>query len=155
MNNLFYVTADISSKLAGVRTDILNIAFKSNFFDVVLCNHVLEHVIDDRKAMRELHRILKPGGWAILQSPMDFSRKEPFEDFNVVLPQDRERLFGQSDHVRIYGLDYKERLLNAGFSVKIDGFLQNLKPSKAQRYGLPIYEDIYFCRKEGLPSFKL
>jgi ubiquinone/menaquinone biosynthesis C-methylase UbiE len=114
MHNLSYITADLAAKRVTVRTDIVELPFKTDCFDAIICNHVLEHVVDDRTAMKELYRILKPGGWAVVQSPLDVNRNETFEDFNVVLPQDRERLFGQFDHVRIYGLDYRGRLEEAG-----------------------------------------
>ena len=120
MPSLRYVTADLSSARAGIKTDIMAIPCKSNSFDVVLCNHVLEHVADDQKAMRELFRVLAPGGWAILQSPIDTERAKTFEDPTIVSPRDRERAFGQHNHLRLYGRDYKERLEKAGFAVKVD-----------------------------------
>ena len=144
--NLDYISADLNSSLAMVKMDITNISCKDNSFDVILCYHVLEHIIDDRKAMRELFRVLKPGGWAILQSPMDLKRNKTFEDSHVVLPQDRERIFGQSDHVRIYGRDYKDRLEKAGFTVKVDSYVKELGVDMIKKYCLG-KEDIYFCTK--------
>jgi SAM-dependent methyltransferase len=117
MPNLDYVSADLDSPLATIKMDITNILFKDNSFDVILCSHVLEHIIDDYKAMRELFRVLKPGGWGILQTPIDSKRDKTFEDSRIVSPEERERFFGQSDHVRIYGRDYVDRLKEAGFEV--------------------------------------
>jgi predicted SAM-dependent methyltransferase len=133
---LSYFTADLKSALASVKTDITNIAYKSNSIDVVLCNHVLEHVPEDRKALTELFRVLIPGGWAILNSPIDLERAETFEDPSIISPQDRERAFGQSDHVRIYGRDYKGRLENAGFVVTVESYFRDLELHIFRKYGL-------------------
>jgi len=126
--------------------DITNIPYKDHSFDVVLCNHVLEHVVDDQKAMRELFRVLTPGGWAILNSPIDPRRAKTFEDPNITSPQDRERAFGQQDHVRIYGCDYRERLEKAGFKVKLDNYIRDLSIDLVEKYGLK-GEKVYFCTK--------
>jgi SAM-dependent methyltransferase len=133
-----------------VKVDIMNIPYKDDSFDVILCSHVLEHVANDQKAMRELFRVLIPGGWAILQSPVDRQRDETFEDPNVTSPQDRLRLFGQSNHVRVYGRDYKDRLEKAGFSVKIDGYVRSLSADEINVHGLLEDEDIYLCTKPRL-----
>lgn len=146
--HLEYISADLDSSLAMVKMDITSIQFEDNTFDVVLCSHVLEHIIDDQKAMRELFRVLKPGGWAILQSPIDLRRDKTFEDFNIVSPDDREKAFWQSDHVRLYGRDYKDRLEAAGFTVKIDDYVKTLGIDMVKKYGLQEGEDIYFCIKE-------
>jgi SAM-dependent methyltransferase len=106
--NLDYITADLNGT-AMVRVDITAIPFEDNTFDVILCSHVLEHIPDDHKAMSELYRVLKPGGGAILLVPMDIDRATTFEDSSVVDPNERKRLFGQEDHVRIYGRDYRNR----------------------------------------------
>ena len=143
---LSYVTADLSSSLANIRMDITDIPYKDESFDVVLCNHVLEHVVEDQKAMRELFRVLTQGGWAILNSPTDPRRAKTFEDPNITSPQDRERAFGQEDHVRIYGGDYKERLKKAGFKVTVDNYVKDLDIDIVKKYGLKD-EDIYFCAK--------
>jgi 2-polyprenyl-3-methyl-5-hydroxy-6-metoxy-1,4-benzoquinol methylase len=144
---LRYFTADLNSQSASVKLDITNVAYKDSLFDVILCNHVLEHVEDDRKAMRELWRVLRPGGWAILNSPIDPERADTFEDWSITSPVDRERAFGQRDHVRLYGRDYKERLQKAGFAVKVDRYIRELEPDVVRKYGLPD-EDIYFCAKQ-------
>ncbi|MEN8249307.1 MAG: methyltransferase domain-containing protein, partial [Bacteroidota bacterium] len=111
-----YITADIESPLAKVKLDVMNMPFEDGEFDVVFCNHVLEHVSDDKKAMQEIYRVLKPGGWGILQVPLFHPLPEKtFEDANITSPNDREKSFGQSDHVRLYGKDYLDRLVGAGF----------------------------------------
>ena len=111
-----YLTADLSDPGAMVKMDVTDIQYPDDSFDVVLCSHVLEHVPDDRRAMRELRRVLKPSGWAILLVPI--TADETFEDLGVVDPMERYRLFGQDDHVRRYGPDYRDRLSDAGFSVE-------------------------------------
>lgn len=145
--NLDYVSGDIVPGKAMVQMDITDIKLPDNQFDCILCYHVLEHVTDDQKAMRELFRVLKPGGWAILQSPIDYTRKETFEDPSVTSPEERERLFGQSDHLRMYGRDYKERLEKAGFVVKVDDYVKKLPNRLIKKYGLDNTEDICFCTK--------
>jgi SAM-dependent methyltransferase len=146
MPNLHYVSADIESPLAEERIDIMDIPRPDETFDVILCNHVLEHVADDHRAMRELRRVLKTGGWAILQSPMESGLDTTFEDPTVTDPKERERLFGQHDHVRLYGRDYGKRLESAGFDVTIDRFCAELSPDLRRQHAL-LDEDIYLCRK--------
>lgn len=147
MPNLEYITTDLSVPGVTIHMDIMDIPFKNNYFDVILCNHVLEHVPDDRKAMSELYRVLKPNGWAILQVPLDIEREETFEDPSIVSPEERARFFGQHDHVRMYGLDYKNRLEEAGFKVKVDDYVKKLGSEVIDKYGLQASEDIYFCHK--------
>jgi SAM-dependent methyltransferase len=146
LKNLDYITADLESPLAQVKMDIHKMPFKENEFDVVFCNHVMEHVDDDIQSMREIVRVLKPGGWAIIQSPLE-DRDVTFEDKSLKTPKERERVFGQDDHVRAYGRDYGKRLESAGFKVKIDGYNQELDEEIRKRYALPEYEDIYVCYK--------
>jgi hypothetical protein len=100
--NIDYISADLSSPLAMIKMDITNIPYKDNFFDIIICNHVLEHVQNDYKAMSELHRVLKPGGWAILQVPISPILEKTYEDPTITDPRKREELFGQGDHVRLY-----------------------------------------------------
>jgi SAM-dependent methyltransferase len=145
--NLNYVTADIEPGQAMLAIDITQIPFASGTFDVILCNHVLEHVPDDRRAIGELYRVLKHGGWAILQSPVDTQRERTFEDPTITSPQERERLFGQNDHVRVYGRDYKARLESAGFAVTVDDFSQRIGPERIEQCALGKDLDIYFCTK--------
>ena len=146
MKNLEYISADLASPLAMVSMDITDIKFEDNQFDCVICYHVLEHVPDDLKAMREICRILRPGAWGILQPPVDQNREKTFEDTSVVTPEARERLFGRFDHVRVYGRDYKERLESAGFKVRVDDFISELSID-ADKYGLMRDEPMYYCIK--------
>ncbi|WP_197901561.1 class I SAM-dependent methyltransferase [Rhodocytophaga rosea] len=127
--------------------DITDIKLEDNTFDVILCSHVLEHIPDDIKAMSELRRVLKESGWAILQVPLDTSREHTYEDFSIISPEDREKAFGQRDHVRLYGKDYAERLEKAGFKVKKDKYVDTFTENEIFKYGF-IKEDIYFCTKK-------
>jgi SAM-dependent methyltransferase len=117
MSNLDYVTTDLESPLADVKADICNLPFKDNEFDVILCNHVLEHIPDDTKAMQELYRVLKKGGMGIFQIPQDLNRQVTFEDNTITDKKERAKIFGQYDHVRVYGRDYFDKLRNVGFKV--------------------------------------
>lgn len=145
LDNLDYLTADLYSDSVMVRMDITDITYGDDSFDAIICSHVLEHVMDDRKAMREMLRVLKPGGWAIIMVPI--SGDVTFEDPSIVTHEDRERFFGQWNHVRFYGEDIRDRLESAGFDVKVDGYVRELGRSKISRYGLLESEDIYFCVK--------
>lgn len=145
--NLNYMSVDLSSSLAMINMDITDIKLPDDCFDCIICYHVLEHILDDVQAMKELFRVLKSGGWAILQSPVDCRRKSTFEDKNIVLPQDRARVFGHQDHVRIYGQDYQERLEKAGFIVQPDDYVQTLKDDVIVKYGLIKNEIIFLCTK--------
>lgn len=136
MKNIDYLSADLSSSRAMVKMDITDIKLPDNQFDVIICYHVLEHIPDDQRAMRELYRVLKPGSWAILQVPIEANRPETFEDPTITTLEERERVFGQKDHVRIYGQDYQTRLKEAKFRVKAEQFAQELKDSQRKRFGL-------------------
>lgn len=150
LSNIDYVSADISSPLAMLQMDITKIQLPDDQFDCIFCFHVLEHVQDDQTAMAELFRILKPGGWALLQSPVDMNRDITFEDPNIVTAEDRHRIYGHAGHVRSYGRDYRDRLENAGFIVKVDDYIQRLDASVIIKYGLMEKEDIYFCTKPNI-----
>lgn len=145
--NLEYITADIESPLAKVKMDVHQIPFEENTFDVVFCNHVLEHVDNDIQAMKEMLRVLKPGGWAILQSPIDPTRTVTFEDSTIVDPAERERIHGQDDHMRTYGLDYGDRIKSSGFVVTESLFVKELPADLVKRYCLPSEEIVYYCEK--------
>lgn len=147
LSNLDYLSADLEADWAMQKMDITNILYENNTFDVILCNHVLEHIPDDRKAMAELLRVLKPKGWAILQVPLEPNRETTFEDPTITLPEERERIFGQHDHVRIYGRDYQDRLKQAGFQVKVDSYVKELSQEMIEQYALREDHDIYFCFK--------
>ncbi len=117
LKNLNYTTTDLHSPIADVKADICNLPFNNNQFDVVLCNHVLEHIPNDTKAMQELYRVMKPGGWGIFQIPQDLNREFTFEDNTITDKKERAKLFGQYDHVRVYGRDYFDKLRHVGFKV--------------------------------------
>jgi SAM-dependent methyltransferase len=143
-----YITADIESPLAKVKMDIHQIPFEKDTFDSVLCNHVLEHVSDDIKAMSEIHRVLKPGGFAIMQVP--FFSPIPdvtFEDPTVTDRRQREKMFGQDDHVRKYGRDYATRIKRAGLEPLEDLYVNDLEDSVRQKFGLVKGEVIYVGKK--------
>lgn len=143
-----YITTDLESPLAKVKADIHDLPFQDYHFDVAICNHVLEHVENDLQAMKEIYRVLKPGGWAILQVPFFHPIPETTEeDITITSPKEREHLFGQDDHVRKYGRDYAERLESAGFTVKEDRFIDEFSEEEQKRYALPKDETIYFCEK--------
>jgi SAM-dependent methyltransferase len=146
--NLEYISADISSARAKEKIDMTSIEYRDNTFDVVLSLHVLEHIDDDRKALKELYRVLKPGGWCILQVPMDYSRDKTFENPQAKSPKEREKSFGHFDHRRIYGRDYVMRLREAGFEVIIIKTKEEYNREQTKRYGLKDYEEIYICNKQ-------
>lgn len=147
MKNLDYITGDLESPLSDIKMDVHDIPFDANLFDVVFCNHVMEHVADDLQSMKEICRVLKPGGWAIIQSPVYPELEKTLEDPSVTSPAERERLYGQNDHMRKYGRDYGERLRQAGFLVHEDDYLHELSPEVRKRYALPEEEIIFFCAK--------
>lgn len=139
-----YITADIESPLAKVKMDIHHIPFPEDTFDVILCNHVLEHVKDDIKAMGEIRRVLKPGGFSILQVPFFSPVPETtFEDLTITDRRKREEIFGQDDHVRRYGRDYPKRIEQAGLKAVEDGFVNAKSDIDRQKYGLVKGEVIY------------
>ncbi len=147
MKNLDYVTTDLNSPLADVKADICNLPFKDNEFDIIFCNHVLEHIPDDTKAMQELYRIMKPGGYGIFQIPQDLSRAKTFEDDSITDRKERAKIFGQYDHVRIYGLDYFDKLRSIGFSVAEVDYTAQLSDMEVTRFCLAKGEIIPLVRK--------
>lgn len=146
-----YTTADLSNPTADMHFDIQSIPFESDSFDAILCSHVLEHVPDDRRALAELLRILKPGGWALLQAPISYLLPETLEDPNVCTKDERLRRFGQEDHLRLYGRDYPSRVRAAGFQVEEFRWSdpQNISHfgSSQNRHGLNSAEVLYVGRK--------
>jgi SAM-dependent methyltransferase len=144
--NLEYITGDIESPLAKVKMDVHQIPFEDNSFDVVFCNHVMEHVDNDILACKEINRVLKNNGWGIIQSPV-YGLENTIEDKSITDPAERERIFGQRDHVRKYGNDYAKRLSESGLTVKEDRFVKTLGKSKIQKHALPVNEIIFYCTK--------
>lgn len=149
LENLEYISADIESPLAKVKMDIHEIPFEDNSVDIIFCNHVLEHVDDDMKALSEMLRVLRPGGWAILQVPFFYPLpKTTYEDKSIVDPKEREKAFGQDDHVRMYGEDYGERLASSGFKVVEEKLIEELSEEEKSRFALPQNEIIYKVVKQ-------
>jgi len=146
-SHIKYISGDLNHLVADRKIDITNINFENDYFDFIICNHVLEHIVDDQKAMRELFRVLRPKGFAILQVPISKKAKETFEDFSITSPEEREKYFGQKDHVRIYGKDYKERLESIGFKVELYDIKKDLSIQDIKKYGLNEEEILYVCRK--------
>ena len=147
LKNLDYTTTDLLSPLADVKADICNLPFKDNSYDIILCNHVLEHIPDDTKAMEELYRVLKPNGMAILQIPQDLNRAQTFEDNTITDKKERAKIFGQYDHVRIYGLDYFDKLRSIGFKVEEVDYTAQLSSENIDKYRLAKGEIIPVCFK--------
>ena len=142
-----YTTTDLFSPLADVKADICNLPFKDKEFDYIFCNHVLEHIPDDNKAMSELFRVLAPNGIGIFQIPQDLSRKFTFEDDSVTNPKERAIIFGQYDHVRVYGRDYFDKLREIGFNVAAIDYTKKLTKKEIDKYRLAQGELIPVCRK--------
>ncbi|MAO10736.1 MAG: SAM-dependent methyltransferase [Flavobacteriaceae bacterium] len=147
MENLEYITTDLNSPIADVKADICDLPFKDSEFDFIICNHVLEHIPDDTKAMKELYRILAPGGTAILQIPLENDRKITFEDDSITDPKERARIFGQYDHVRIYGMDYFDKLASVGFSVQAVDYTKTFSEEEINTYRLAKGELLPVCKK--------
>lgn len=136
LKNLEYTTTDLESPIADVKADICNLPFKDNSYDIILCNHVLEHIPDDTKAMQELYRVMKPGGYGVFQIPQDINRDLTFEDDTITDKAERAKIFGQYDHVRIYGRDYFDKLRSFGFTVKEVDFTATLTDAEITTYCL-------------------
>ena len=145
--NLDYLTADLHSPIADVKANICDLPFENNSFHIVFCNHVLEHINDDAKAMSELHRVLKPGGMGIFQIPQDLNKAVTYEDFSIISPEERTKHFGQYDHVRIYGQDYFDRLRNVGFKVDEINYSSKIPSELITKYCLVKDEILPVCTK--------
>ena len=144
--NLTYTTSDLESPIADVKADICDLPFKDNSFDVVFCNHVLEHITDDKKAMQELFRVMKKGGFGIFQIPQDMSREKTFEDNSIIDKKERTEIFGQYDHVRVYGKDYFNKLRSVGFKVDEIDYTKKITTEKLERFCLMKNEILPVCR---------
>jgi len=144
--NIEYTTTDLESPIADVKADICNLPFEDNSYDFIICNHVLEHIPDDTKAMQELFRVLAPGGTAIVQVPYDRKRSTTFEDDTITDPKERARIFGQYDHVRVYGMDYFDKLANVGFKVEALDYTTTLSEVDIEKYRLPKGELVPVCK---------
>ncbi|MGV8947049.1 MAG: class I SAM-dependent methyltransferase [Lutibacter sp.] len=147
LENLEYLTADLYSPIVDVKADICDLPFEENSFDVIFCNHVLEHIEDDKKAMSELYRVLKSGGIGIFQIPQDLSRENTYEDFSITTPEERAKHFGQYDHVRVYGKDYFNRLRSVGFTVNEVNYSEKISTELIEKYSLTKDEILPVCFK--------
>lgn len=146
--NLSYLTGDLVSPIADMHFDLHHIPLEDNQFDVVFCNHVLEHVDDVNQCISELYRVMKPGGWGIMQVPQDFDRQVTYEDPTITSPKDREIHFWQKDHVRLFGMDYPQWLERAGFSVTEFNPRTEYGDEKVVRYRLHEKEILYIVHKK-------
>jgi SAM-dependent methyltransferase len=147
LRNLQYITADLLSPLADIKLDVQEMPFDNDTFDVIICNHVLEHVPDDRKALREIFRILRPGGYAILQVPTSYGMEITHEDASITDPKERQREFRQKDHFRLYGKDYLNRVMDAGFVIGEENYLMTLSEGDKERFRLPRMEFMFgYCK---------
>jgi SAM-dependent methyltransferase len=142
-----YVSADLQAGVAMHAWDITAVPVPDASFDAVLCSHVLEHVEDDRAALGEMRRVLRPGGWAVVLVPIDLQRTTTLEDPAIIDPAERERVYWQADHVRLYGADLPERLRTAGFEVTVDHWARELDEATAERLGVWRGDDVYVCRR--------
>ncbi|WP_422859217.1 class I SAM-dependent methyltransferase [Flagellimonas sp. S174] len=147
LKNIKYTTTDLNSPLAEVKADICKLPFDSDSYDVILCNHVLEHIPNDTKAMQELYRVMKPEGWGIFQIPQDLKRETTFEDDSITDKKERARIFGQYDHVRIYGRDYFNKLRSIGFIVEEVDYTAHLSENEVEKYRLAKGEIIPLVKK--------
>ncbi len=151
MPNLEYIQGEYRDRLyetlrhQSPKMGLTALPFDSNSFDAIICQHVLEHIQPDRKVMKELFRVLRPGGWAVISSPIRWDQ-ETYEDPTIIDPEERQRAFGERIHVRIYGHDLKDRLEEAGFIVQVD-FGENVEKTTREKYGLRDDEDLFYCLK--------
>lgn len=145
--NVTYLSADLDPSKAMVAMDLTSSTLPDESFDVIHVSHVLEHIPDDVAAMRELHRMLAPGGLAVLAVPMWGDTTQ--EDLSLTDPNERTRLYGQSDHVRMYGRDgvFESRLRAAGFRVAQDPLVREMQPALRRRYRVRGREPIFACRR--------
>lgn len=146
--NLNYLTGDLVSPIADMHFDLHQIPLEDNRFDVVFCNHVLEHVEDAHQCISELYRVMKPGGWGIMQVPQDYTRDTTYEDASITSPEGRENHFWQKDHVRLFGNDYPDWLRKAGFTVETFDKDKHYSPELVNRYRLFEPEMMYIVSKK-------
>ena len=143
-----YITADLNKPNVTVKMDLTNIQYPDESFDVIYCCHVLEHIQDDRKAIKELFRVLKRDGWGIILVPV-FGEKT-IEDPTITTPEERRKIYGVPDHVRLYGSDYIDRLRDAGFKVDLIFPIDFLSEKEIRRMGITKWAgDIYYCSKDN------
>lgn len=148
LSHIDYTTTDLNSPIASVKADICDLPFADNSYDVILCNHVLEHIPNDTKAMQELYRVMRPGGWGIFQVPQEIKRETTFEDDTITDKAERTKIFGQYDHVRIYGMDYFDKLRAIGFRVEAVDYTATMSAQEIDKYRLAKGELIPVCYKD-------
>ena len=136
LKNWEYFTFDLNSPIADIKGDLISTNFKDEYFDLIICNHVLEHIEDDKSALNEMYRILKYNGISILQVPINVKRENTFEDLSIKSKIQRQKYFGQYDHVREYGLDFKDRVEQAGFKVEMINYSKKISQDLVIKYGL-------------------
>jgi SAM-dependent methyltransferase len=145
--NLNYLTADLVSPIADLHFDLHQIPLEKDRFDVVFCNHVMEHVADPVQCMSELFRVLKPGGWAIMQVPQDFTRESTFEDPSIISEADREQHYWQKDHVRLFGKDYPTYAERVGFQTTAFDLNAHYSREEIECFRLMKNEVLYIFKK--------
>lgn len=148
-NNIDYLPVDLDKDMPYVKEkmDIQDIDYPDNTFDFIYCSHVLEHVPNDKKAIQELYRVLKPSGTALISVPLKHSLKETYEDPSINTPELRTKHYGQFDHLRYYGLDFQEKLENIGFKVISNDFIKKMDEKTITTYGLSTADDLFYCTK--------
>ena len=156
-SNIEYIPGDIDPErysyyTKSMRVDLTSMQFNSNFFDLLICNHVMEHIPDDKQAMKEIYRVLKPGGSAILQVPVSYKIKSTIEDFTITSKEERLKKFGHKDHVRIYGPDYFNRLKDAGFRIEIFNPADISSSREISRLALDKDERVFIAGKQAILS---
>lgn len=148
LSNIEYVSGDLDSPWADYHFDVHEIPLEDSSFDILMANHLMEHVDDDRKVLKEFYRVMKSGGWGILQVPIDWNNAETEEDRSVTNPLERERLYWQSDHLRLYGYkDYPKRLADAGFEVEVVDMMKQLGEERYERYCLGDERWVFLIKK--------
>jgi hypothetical protein len=148
--NIDYHPGDIYPHLypkGTVYFDLLNHQLPDNSFDVIICNHVFQYIEDDKKAMENIYKLMKKGGWGIMQVPIDTTRKVTYEDNSITDPLEREKAFGLKEHVRYYSYDYADKLRAAGFTVLVDDYTAEFSADDIYKYGFWKGDAIYFCTK--------
>jgi SAM-dependent methyltransferase len=143
--NIEYIGGDLDPPRGAIRLDLTDIALESDSVEILICSHVLEHVPDDARAMQEMRRVLRPGGRALIMGPVEYERSTTYEDPSIVSPTARAAAFGQSDHVRVYGADFEQRLRDAGFDVDASRYATQLPSETVERCGLDRDEILYVC----------
>lgn len=148
--NIDYHPCDIFPGLypAGTKyLDILNHQLPDDSFDVIICNHVFQYIEEDRRAMKSLYKLMKPGGWGIMQVPINTAKQVTYEDPDITDPLEREKAFGLKEHVRYYSFDYPERLREAGFRVNVNDYTKKFSDDEIFKYGFYKGDAIYYCTK--------